>query len=98
MALVAERTDPETGEREILGVSRLSQHGAAPGEAEFSILISDRFQRRGLGTLLLSRLLEVGRAEGLRRITAAILLDNRPCNASASASASTSAATQKTWS
>jgi acetyltransferase len=78
MALVAERTDPDTGEREILGVSRLSRRGAAPGEAEFSILISDHFQRRGLGTLLLSRLLEVGRAEGLRRITAEILLDNRP--------------------
>jgi acetyltransferase len=78
MALVAERTDRETGEREILGVSRLSRRGAAPGEAEFSVLISDRFQRRGLGTLLLSRLLEIGRAEGLRRITAEILLDNRP--------------------
>ena len=78
MALVAERTDRETGEREILGVSRLSRRGAAPGEAEFSVLVSDRFQRRGLGTLLLSRLLEVGRAEGLRRITAEILLDNRP--------------------
>src|ERR687894_796334 len=78
MALVAERTDRETGEREILGVSRLSRRGAAPGEAEFSVLVSDRFQRQGLGTLLLSRLLEVGRAEGLRHITAEILLDNRP--------------------
>ena len=78
MALVAERTDRETGEREILGVSRLSRRGAAPGEAEFSVLVSDRFQRRGLGTLLLSRLLEVGRAEGLRHITAEILLDNHP--------------------
>ncbi len=78
MALVAERTDPETGEREILGIARLSRRGAPPGEAEFSILVSDRFQRRGLGTLLLSRLLEVGRAEGLRRITAEILLENRP--------------------
>ena len=78
MALVAERTDRETGEREILGVSRLSRRGAPPGEAEFSVLVSDRFQRRGLGTLLLSRLLEVRRAEGLRDITAEILLDNRP--------------------
>jgi acetyltransferase len=40
--------------------------------------VSDRFQRRGLGTLLVGRLLEVGRAEGLRRITAEILLDNHP--------------------
>jgi acetyltransferase len=61
-----------------MGVARLSRRGGAPDEAEFSILISDRFQRRGLGTLLLSRVLEVGHAEGLRRITAEILFDNRP--------------------
>jgi acetyltransferase len=78
MALVAEHTDPETGEREIMGVARLSRNGADPTEAEFSVLVSDRFQRRGVGTLLVERLLEVGRAENLRRITAEILLDNRP--------------------
>jgi acetyltransferase len=78
MALVAERTDPETGEREIMGVARLSRNRAAPAEAEFSVLVGDRFQRRGVGTLLVGRLLEVGRAENLRRITAEILLDNRP--------------------
>nr|WP_323127037.1 GNAT family N-acetyltransferase [Rubrobacter tropicus] len=78
MALVAEHTDPQTGEREIMGVSRLSRHGAAPNEAEFSVLVSDRFQRQGVGTLLVERLLEVGRAEGLQRITAEILLDNHP--------------------
>jgi len=76
MALVAEHADPETGEREIMGVSRLSRHGAAPDEAEVSVLVSDRFQRRGIGTLLLNRILEVGRAEDLRRITAEILFDN----------------------
>jgi acetyltransferase len=78
MALIAEHTDPETGERDILGVSRLSRRGAVPDEAEFSVLVSDRFQRRGVGTLLVSRILEVGRAEDLRRITAEILFDNRP--------------------
>jgi acetyltransferase len=78
MALVAEHTDPATGEREIMGVARLSRNGADPSEAEFSVLVSDRFQRRGVGTLLVERLLEVGREEGLRRITAEILLDNRP--------------------
>src|SRR5215208_1032141 len=33
MALVAERTNPETAERDILGVSRLSRRGAVPDEA-----------------------------------------------------------------
>jgi acetyltransferase len=78
MALVAEHTDPDTGEREIMGVSRLSRHGASPEEAEFSVLVSDRFQRLGVGTLLVGRILEVGRAEDLKRITAEILLDNYP--------------------
>ncbi|MDP8938912.1 MAG: bifunctional acetate--CoA ligase family protein/GNAT family N-acetyltransferase [Actinomycetota bacterium] len=78
MALVAERENPETGEREILGVARLSSPGGVRSEAEFSVLISDAYQRRGLGTILLTHLLEVGREEGLRRITADILIDNRP--------------------
>ncbi len=77
MALVAERTDPRTGEKEIMGVGRLSR-GGSTSEAEFSVLISDRFQRRGLGTLLLEKLLDVGREEGLHHITASILFENRP--------------------
>jgi acetyltransferase len=78
MALVAERTNPETGEKEIMGVARLSRQGTAPQEAEFSILISDRYQGRGTGTLLMSDLLKVGKAEGIRRITADILFENYP--------------------
>ena len=78
MALVAERTNPDSGEPEILGAARLSRRGGIPDEAEFSVLITDRFQRRGLGTLLLSKLLEVGRAENLGRITADILFENYP--------------------
>ncbi len=77
MALVAERENPETGEPEILGVARLSRNPAAASEAEFAILVNDRFQRQGLGTTLLGKLLEVGREEGLRRITAEILFENR---------------------
>ncbi|HET7477916.1 MAG TPA: bifunctional acetate--CoA ligase family protein/GNAT family N-acetyltransferase [Rubrobacteraceae bacterium] len=78
MALVAERTDPESGEKEIMGVGRLSKGGGVTDEAEFSVLINDRYQRQGLGTILLSHLLDVGRAEGLKRITAEILFENYP--------------------
>ena len=46
-------------------------------EAEMAILVSDDFQRRGLGTELLRRLIEVGRAEKIERITADILGENR---------------------
>ncbi len=77
MALVAERKDPETGEREILGVGRLSRDNVVSNEAEVALLISDHFQRQGLGTTLLEKLLEVGRAESLSRITANVLFENR---------------------
>ncbi|TCJ16012.1 GNAT family N-acetyltransferase [Rubrobacter taiwanensis] len=76
MALVAERRNPETGEREILGVGRLSKLHGIP-EAEFALIVSDPYQGQGLGTGLLSRLLEVGRREGLRRVIADILPQNR---------------------
>ena len=76
MALVVDRADPQGSEHVILGVGRLSRvHGA--NEAEFAILISDPWQGRGLGTELLERLVEIGRAEGLSRITADILGENR---------------------
>lgn len=74
IALVAERTD-ENGKPYILGVGRLSWARGVP-EAEFSLLIGDTFQGLGLGTELLSRLVQIGRTEGLRRITGYILAEN----------------------
>ncbi|NWF82670.1 MAG: bifunctional acetate--CoA ligase family protein/GNAT family N-acetyltransferase [Bryobacteraceae bacterium] len=74
MALVVERTTPE-GEKQIIGVGRL-QNLLGPGEAEFSIVISDDRQKDGLGTELLKRLIAIGRAEGVKAITADILAEN----------------------
>jgi acetyltransferase len=76
MALVAERRNPATGESEILGVGRLSKiHGT--NDAEVAVLISDKFQGRGLGKELLAQLLIVGADEKLTKLTADILPDNR---------------------
>jgi acetyltransferase len=75
MALVAEHRGPN-GERQIVAVGRLSKsHDDC--EAEFAILISDQFQRQGLGTEMLSRVVAVGRDEGLKRIFGSILPDNQ---------------------
>jgi acetyltransferase len=75
IALVAECTNAKAGRREILGVGRLSKlHGA--NEAEFALLISDRWQKQKLGTELLKRLVQIGRDEKLARITAIIMADN----------------------
>ena len=75
MALVAEYQNPETENREILAVGRLSKlHGS--NAAEFAMLVSDKFQDQGLGTELLRRLLEVGKNERSCCIYADILADN----------------------
>jgi acetyltransferase len=75
IALVADRKNPQTGGHEILGVGRLSKVRGT-NEAEFALLISDRFQRQGLGTELLSRLLQIGRDEQVARIVGMIRPEN----------------------
>jgi acetyltransferase len=75
MALVAERTSPENGQREILAVGRLSK---MPGsrKAEVAVLVSDRYQRQGLGSELVRRLIQVGRDQAVHEIVANILPEN----------------------
>ena len=76
MALVAERNAAEAGAREILGVGRLSKlHGR--NQAEFAILVSDLYQRRGLGAELMRRLVQIARDEKLERVTGNVLPENR---------------------
>ncbi|HEV2455739.1 MAG TPA: GNAT family N-acetyltransferase, partial [Verrucomicrobiae bacterium] len=75
IALVVERKGAKSQDRQILGVGRLSKlHGR--NEAEFAMLVSDRWQRQGLGTELMRRLVEIGRAEKLSRLSALILSSN----------------------
>jgi acetyltransferase len=75
IALVAEHKDPKTGTLEILAVGRLSK-ARGFNEGEFALLISDHWQGQGLGTELLKRIVQIGRREGLIRITAEILTEN----------------------
>jgi len=75
MALVAERTDPATGERQIIGVGRLSKLHQR-NEAEVAVLVSDRFQKLGLGYELLRRIVQVARDEKLTQVSAEMLTDN----------------------
>jgi acetyltransferase len=70
-----EKRDEKSGDREIIGVGRLTKIGN--GKAEFAIVVSDQYQRQGLGVELLSRLVQIGRDEKLRQIRAEILPENR---------------------
>jgi acetyltransferase len=75
IVLVAECHDPQTRQQHILGVGRLNKL-LREGDAEIAVLISDEYQRRGLGTDLLRRLVQVARDEKLNRIVAEMLRDN----------------------
>jgi len=61
--------------QDLAGVARLSRlHG--DDDAEFSLLVSDTYQRRGLGTELLDRLIDVARQEGITALVGDILPSN----------------------
>jgi acetyltransferase len=75
MALVADRTLLQTGEHEILAVGRLSKMPAG-AQAEVAVLVSDRYQRQGLGGELVRCLIKVARDEKLHQIIANILPEN----------------------
>ena len=73
-ALVAGRVSPETGEHEILGVGRFT--AIRDGEAEVAVLVTDRWQRHGVGTELLTSVAHVARSENFQRLSGEILREN----------------------
>ena len=75
MALLADRTNRETGEHEILAVGRMSKlHGS--NNAEIALLVRDQYQRRGLGSELLKRLMQIAHDERLDSLRADMLQEN----------------------
>ncbi len=75
IALVVDHQDKITGQHSILAVGRLMKV-PAKDETEVALLVSDRYQRQGLGRELLRRALEIARDKKLRRISAEMLRDN----------------------
>jgi acetyltransferase len=75
IALVVEHTPPG-GAAEIVAVGRLSRRSTSASDAEFALLVADAWQRRGLGSELLRRIVDIARAERIPRVTATMLPDN----------------------
>lgn len=73
LALVDETVNPI----EIRGVGRLYVDEAADN-AEFSVLVEQKWARSGLGALLLHRLIADGRRRGLAEIWGCVLQENGP--------------------
>jgi acetyltransferase len=75
MALVAENKDPHTGERRIIAVGRMNKLHAR-NEAEVAVLVSDQYQKLGLGKELFRRVVQIARDEKLSQVSAEVLPDN----------------------
>ena len=71
-ALVA--LDAETGEA--VGVARMMVESGRRETAEASVSVADDWQGRGLGSMLLDRLVTRAHEEGIRRFTAVLLTRN----------------------
>jgi acetyltransferase len=76
MALVVTTKNKKTDEEEIIAAGRLTK-SRGDVEAEFAILVNDRYQGQGIGTEMLIHLLEVGKQEGVKRVVAYLLSENR---------------------
>jgi acetyltransferase len=75
IALVAEHSLGK-GRYEILGVGRMSKIQTS-GMAEFAVVVTDKWQNKGLGTELTNRLIDIAKNEKLNRLVAYTLLENR---------------------
>jgi acetyltransferase len=65
MAFVATRL--QDGEEQVIGVARYAVSDPnKPNEAEAAIVVEDSYQERGIGTILLSRLVDYARLHGIQ--------------------------------
>ncbi len=75
MPIVVE-TQPAQGESEIVGVGRYHLDGET-GFAEAAFVLRDDWQGAGLGTALLSHLIDIARKKGVLGFTAEVLAENK---------------------
>jgi acetyltransferase len=75
MALVATKSKAH-GEESILGVAHYYVLEDDPSCAEFAVVIGDAYQRQGLGTHLMMRLMEYAQAHGIHTLIGYALPEN----------------------
>jgi RimJ/RimL family protein N-acetyltransferase len=61
---------------EVIGVARYDRSPTDPGTAEFAIVVEDAWQGVGLGRQLLTELIALAAARGVRTLTATVQPDN----------------------
>lgn len=75
IALVALTRDASTGQQDIMGIGRVSKQRWS-NEAEFAILVSDHYQHQGLGSELITRLIQIARDEKVGRLVGYVFNEN----------------------
>ena len=70
-ALVAERLEDGT----LLGIARYDLDPTS-GMGELGIVVAEAWQKRGVGTALVRRLVEVGKGHGVKGLRADVLVSN----------------------
>ncbi|MGE3268030.1 MAG: N-acetyltransferase family protein [Chloroflexota bacterium] len=73
LAIVA--VDGQGQDEEILGVARYDNQ--EDGSAEMAIVVEDRMQRLGIGSVLLAAIIDAARRRGVRSLIADVLGENR---------------------
>ena len=74
MALLA--VTETAGKEAVLGIARYITNPDAES-CEFALVVSDRWQRKGLGRKLMTALLDAARAQGLKRMEGEVLATNQ---------------------
>lgn len=74
----AEDTSDENAEPYLIGIASYAVSKQAADIAEAAVLVEDAYQRRGIGTALLTRLAWYAKAHGIRAFLANIQLQNEP--------------------
>jgi len=78
VALVVDYENRRTWQQQILRVGRLIKLDAQ-NEAEVAILVSDQYEKWGLGTELLRRLIQIARDQKLHRVSVNCCVTIWPC-------------------
>ena len=73
MAFVA--TIESAGKEEEIGVSRYAVNKSGDSY-EFSVAVADKWQNKGLGTLLMKHLIDYARKQGIKRLYSIDFVDN----------------------
>jgi acetyltransferase len=75
MALVVEKPAANGANPELLAIGRLARERNGT-DGEIAILVTDKFQRSGIGIELTRRLIEIAKKEGYKRLVAHVLPEN----------------------